>query len=73
MHPNDQEKTAFVIEWGVFVAVVMMFSLKTVTATFQRVIQEIFAVYIPHLCKSSWMILPFIVGNPNILSFYDYS
>ena len=47
MHPEDQEKTAFVTEWGVFVAVVMMFGLKTAPATFQRVIQEIFAEYIP--------------------------
>ena len=28
MHPNDQEKTTFVKEWGVFVAMVMMFGLK---------------------------------------------
>ena len=28
MHPDDQEKTTFVMEWGVFVAVVMMFGLK---------------------------------------------
>ena len=34
MHPNDQEKTTFVAEWGVFVAVVMMFGLKTAPATF---------------------------------------
>ena len=34
MHPDDQEKTAFVTEWGVFVAVVMMFGLKTAAATF---------------------------------------
>ena len=46
MHLDDQEKTAFVTEWGVFVAVVMMFGLKTAPATFQRVIQEIFAKYI---------------------------
>ena len=25
MHPEDQEKTTFVTEWGIFVAVVMMF------------------------------------------------
>ena len=30
MHPNDQEKMAFITEWGVFVAVVMMFGLKIV-------------------------------------------
>ena len=28
MHPDDQEKTAFVTEWGGFVAQVMMFGLK---------------------------------------------
>ena len=47
MEPNYQEKIAFVTEWGVFVAVVMMFGLKTTPTTFQRVIQEIFAEYIP--------------------------
>ena len=44
---EDQEKTAFVTEWGVFVVVVMMFSLKTAPTTFQRIIMEIFAEYIP--------------------------
>ena len=34
MHPEDQEKTAFVTEWGVFVAEVMMFGLKTAPTTF---------------------------------------
>ena len=47
MHPADQEKTTFVIEWGVFVAVVMMFGLKTAPSTFQRIIMEIFGEYIP--------------------------
>ena len=47
MHLADQEKTAFVTEWGVFVAVVMMFRLKTVSATFQRIIIEFFGKYIP--------------------------
>ena len=46
MHPNDQEKTTFVTEWGVFVAVVMMFGLKTAPTTFQRIITEIFDDYI---------------------------
>ena len=44
MHLDDQENTAFVIEWGVFVALVMMFGLKTTPTTFQRVIQEIFCI-----------------------------
>ena len=47
MHPDDQEKTTFVTEWGVFMAEVMMFGLKTASATFQRIITEIFNEYIP--------------------------
>ena len=47
MRLADQEKTAFVTEWGVFVAVVMMFALKTAPATFQWIIMEIFGEYIP--------------------------
>ena len=47
MHPDDQEKMAFVIEWGVFIVAVMMFGLKTSPTTFQRLIQEIFDDYIP--------------------------
>ena len=35
MHPDVQEKTTFVTEWGVFVDVVMIFGLKTAPATFQ--------------------------------------
>ena len=47
MHPNDQEKIALVTDWGVYVAVVMMFGLKTAPTTFQRTITEIFGEYIP--------------------------
>ena len=47
MHPEDEEKTAFVTEWGVFVVVVMMFRLKTTPATFQRIIADVFDDYIP--------------------------
>ena len=47
MHPDDQEKTTFVTEWGVFVAVVMMFGLKIALSTFQRIISEVFDEYIP--------------------------
>ena len=35
------------MEWGVFVAVVMMFGLKIAQATFQRIIMEAFGEYIP--------------------------
>ena len=47
MRPTDQEKTTFITEWGVFIAVVMMFGLKTTSTTFQRIIMEIFGEYIP--------------------------
>jgi hypothetical protein len=61
MAEEDQEKTAFVTEWGVFVAVVMMFGLKTAPTTFQRIIMEIFEEYIPrfmqHVEMCSWTTL----------------
>ena len=47
MHPEDQEKTTVITDWGVYVTVVMMFGLKTTPATFQRTITEIFGEYIP--------------------------
>ena len=46
MNPDDQEKTTFVTEWGVFVAEVMMFGLKMALAMFQRIIIEIIDEYI---------------------------
>ena len=46
MHSNDQEKMVFTTEWGVFVAVVMMFGLKTALTTFQRITMEIFGEFI---------------------------
>jgi hypothetical protein len=46
MAEEDQEKTAFITKWDVFVAVVMMFELKTAPATFQWIIMEIFEEYI---------------------------
>ena len=47
MNLEDQEKTTFVTEWGVFVTVMVMFRLKTTPATFQQIITEIFGNYIP--------------------------
>ena len=47
MHPDDQEKTTFVMEWGIFVVVVMMYGLKTTPTTFQPIILEVFEEYIP--------------------------
>ena len=46
MHPDDQEKTTFVTEWRMFVAVVIMFGLKTAAATFEHIISEVFGEYI---------------------------
>ena len=44
--PENQEKTTFVMEWGVVVAEIMMFGLKMTSTTFQRIITEIFDEYI---------------------------
>ena len=46
MHLIDQEKMTFVIEWGIFVAIVMMFGLKMAPTTFQRILMEIFGEFI---------------------------
>ena len=46
MQPDNQEKTAFVTEWSVFVAEVMMFRLKMAPTTFQRIISEIFKDFV---------------------------
>ena len=51
MAPEDQQKTAFITEWGVFLAIVMMFRLKTAPATFQRMVQEIFYDYLTNFMK----------------------
>jgi hypothetical protein len=48
---EDQEETVFVTEWGVFVAVVMIFGLKTTPPTFQWIIMEIFEDYIPRFMQ----------------------
>lgn len=51
MAPKDMDKTAFITEWGVFVATVMMFGLKNAPATFQRMVQEIFYDYLTDFMK----------------------
>ena len=47
IHRDNQEKKAFITEWGVFVVVVMMFGLKNALATFQPINLEVFEDYIP--------------------------
>lgn len=44
-------KIAFITQWGVFVATVMMFGLKNAPATFQRMVQEIFNDYLTNFMK----------------------
>ena len=46
MHPDDQDKTVFVTDWGVYVIVVMMFGLTMMFATFQQTITQMFGEYI---------------------------
>ena len=43
MHPDDQEKTAFIIERGIFCYKVIPFGLKNVSATYQRLVNKMFA------------------------------
>ena len=46
MHPNDQEKTSFVTERGIFCYKVIPFGLKNVGATYQRLVNKMFAAYL---------------------------
>lgn len=43
MHLNDQEKTAFIIERGIFYYKVMLFGLENAGATYQRLVNKMFA------------------------------
>ena len=43
MNPTDQEKTAFITPKGIFCYKVMLFGLKNVGATYQRMITKMFA------------------------------
>ena len=42
MHPNDQEKTAFITEKGIFYYKVMPFGLKNAGATYQQLVNKMF-------------------------------
>ena len=46
MHPDDQEKTAFITEMGIFCYKVMPFGLKNAGATYQRLVNKMFADYL---------------------------
>ena len=42
MHPDDQEKTSFITERGIFCYKVMPFGLKNAGATYQRLVNKMF-------------------------------
>ncbi|KAL5547014.1 hypothetical protein UlMin_006701 [Ulmus minor] len=46
MHPEDQEKTSFVTERGIFCYKVMPFGLKNAGATYQRLVNKMFSDYL---------------------------
>ena len=46
MHLDDQEKTAFIIEREIFCYKVMPFGLKNAGATYQRLVNKMFADYL---------------------------
>ena len=46
MHPDDQEKTAFITERGIFCYKVMRFGLKNAGTTYQRLVNKMFADYL---------------------------
>ena len=46
MHPEDQEKTFFVTERGIFCYKVMPFGLKNAGATYQRLVNKMFSNYL---------------------------
>ena len=72
MHPDDQEKTVFVTDWGVYVTVVMMFRLKTASGTFQQTIMEIFGEYIPAFMQVFLDDFAVYGQQPNIWVIYDF-
>jgi len=51
MHPNDESKTAFMTEFASYCYKVMPFGLKNVGATYQRLMDKIFAPYSGERCK----------------------
>ena len=46
MHPEDREKTAFIIDRGLYCCKVMPFGLKNLGATYQRFVNKMFQGHI---------------------------
>ena len=42
MHPEDQEKTLFITDQGLYCYKVMLFGLKNIGATYQRLVNKMF-------------------------------
>ena len=51
MHPEDQEKTSFVTERGIFCYKVMPFGLKNAGATYQRLVNKMFSDYLSKIME----------------------
>ena len=43
MHPGDEEKTSFILEWGTYCYKRMLFGLKNAGATFQKLTNKMFS------------------------------
>lgn len=46
MNPEDQEKTSFVTDRGIYCYIVMPFGLKNAEATYQRLVNKMFKKYL---------------------------
>jgi len=48
MHPEDEDKTMFITDQGIYCYKVMPFRLKNAGATFQRMVNQVFEEHIGH-------------------------
>ena len=72
MAKEDQEKTTFVTEWGVFETVVMMFGLERTSAIFQGIIVELFVEYITGFMQFSSDFAVFSVKKQHLKYIQQY-
>ncbi|XP_016192638.1 uncharacterized protein LOC107633538 [Arachis ipaensis] len=68
MHPSDQEKTAFITEYGNYCYNIMPFGLKNADATYQRLMNKVFEHQIGQNIEVyvDDMVAKTIVGNSHI-------